>query len=93
MGRADESLTESLRSLDLDPLDLTISHHLGWHYRLARQYEEAIAQLQKTLELDPQMKSVLQLVWDPHRSGKVADDNDLEVFYNDNDSDFKKLLS
>jgi serine/threonine-protein kinase len=52
MSRTDESLAESIRSLELDPLDLTINHHLGWHYRLARQYDQAISQLRMTLEMD-----------------------------------------
>jgi Tol biopolymer transport system component/tetratricopeptide (TPR) repeat protein len=52
MGRFEESLTESLRCLDLDPLDLTMNTHLGWHYLLARQEDQAIEQLKRTLELD-----------------------------------------
>jgi serine/threonine-protein kinase len=52
MGRFEESLTESLRGLDLDPLDLTMNTHLGWHYLLARQEDQAIEQLKRTLELD-----------------------------------------
>ena len=27
--------------------------HLGWHYLYARQYDQAIEQFRKTLELDP----------------------------------------
>jgi serine/threonine protein kinase/Tol biopolymer transport system component/Tfp pilus assembly protein PilF len=52
MGRFEESLTESFRGLELDPLDLTMNTHLGWHYLMARQDDQAIEQLQKTLELD-----------------------------------------
>ncbi len=53
MGRINESLTESKRALELDQLDPNIKTHLGWHYLYARQYDLAIVQLQKTLEMDP----------------------------------------
>jgi hypothetical protein len=35
------------------PLHLVINVHLGWHYLYARQYDQAIAQCRRTLELDP----------------------------------------
>jgi tetratricopeptide (TPR) repeat protein len=53
MGRTEESLAESLRAVELDPLSLVISYHLGWHYLYAGQPDQAIQQLRKTLELDP----------------------------------------
>jgi len=53
VGRTEESLAESKRSLELDPLGLIINTHLGWYYIYARQYDLAIEQLGKTLEIDP----------------------------------------
>jgi serine/threonine protein kinase/Tfp pilus assembly protein PilF len=53
VGRVEESLAESKRALELDPLSLIVSTHLGWHYVFARQYDSAIVQLKKTLEMDP----------------------------------------
>jgi len=53
MGRIEESLAESRRALELDPLVLILNVHLGWHYLYARQYDQAIEQLRKTLEMDP----------------------------------------
>jgi TolB-like protein/DNA-binding winged helix-turn-helix (wHTH) protein/Tfp pilus assembly protein PilF len=53
LGRTDESLAESKRALELEPLNLAIGGHLGWHYLYARQYDQAIEQIRKTLELDP----------------------------------------
>ena len=53
MGRINESLTESKRALELDQLDPNIKTHLGWHYLYAREYDLAIAQFQKTIEMDP----------------------------------------
>jgi serine/threonine protein kinase/Tfp pilus assembly protein PilF len=52
-GRTEESLVESKRCLELDPLDLVINVHLAWHYQFARQYDEAIEQCWKTSELYP----------------------------------------
>jgi serine/threonine protein kinase len=53
MNRIQESLTESVRCLELDPVDVSLNTHLGWHYLFSRQYEEGIDQTQKTLELYP----------------------------------------
>ncbi len=51
-GRTDESLAESKRALELAPLDLPIVVHLGWHYIYSRQYDAAIDQIRKAIELD-----------------------------------------
>ena len=32
VGHVEESLTESRRCLELDPLDLVINVHMAWHY-------------------------------------------------------------
>jgi TolB-like protein/Tfp pilus assembly protein PilF len=53
MGREDESLAHSLRALELDPLNLIINLHLGWHYFYVGENQLAIEQLQQTLELNP----------------------------------------
>jgi TolB-like protein/DNA-binding winged helix-turn-helix (wHTH) protein len=53
LGRTEESLAESKRALELEPLNLVVGIHLGWHYFYARQYDQAIEQFRKTLELDP----------------------------------------
>jgi TolB-like protein/Tfp pilus assembly protein PilF len=52
MGRIEESLAESKRALELDPLGLIMNTHLGWHYMNAHQYDLAIDQFRKTLEMD-----------------------------------------
>jgi tetratricopeptide (TPR) repeat protein len=53
MGRIEEALSESLRILELDPLDVIINVHLAWHYYLAHQFPEAADAARKTLELEP----------------------------------------
>ena len=52
-GRIQESLEESIRAQRLDPLSLIISGSLAHRLYLAREYDRAIVQLQKTIELDP----------------------------------------
>ena len=53
MGRTNESLAESKRALELDQLSLILNTHLGWHYFMAHQFDLAIEQLRKTIEMDP----------------------------------------
>jgi TolB-like protein/Tfp pilus assembly protein PilF len=53
LGRTEESLAQSKRALELEPLQLVVGVHLGWHYLYARQYDHAIEQFRNTLELDP----------------------------------------
>ena len=52
MGRFGESLAESRRAQELDPLDVQISGHLSFHYLRARDYPNAIQAGLQTLELD-----------------------------------------
>lgn len=53
VGREEESLRESKRCLELDPLDLVINIHMAWHYHFSHQYDQAIEQCWKTSELHP----------------------------------------
>jgi len=52
LGRFEESLAESRRGLALDPLDVGMNFHLGFNYFFTSQYDLAIAQVQKTLDID-----------------------------------------
>jgi serine/threonine protein kinase/Tfp pilus assembly protein PilF len=51
VGRVSESLAESQRAIDLDPLDQILQAHLAWHYVFARQYDQAIEQCGRTQEM------------------------------------------
>jgi len=53
MGRNEESLAESKRAQELDPLDPIISIHLAWLYYHSHQYDSTIEQCGKVLELAP----------------------------------------
>src|SRR6266540_1270119 len=52
LGRFDDAIAEGKRAVELDPLSLVINTDLGSNYCYARRYDEAIAQLRKTLEMD-----------------------------------------
>lgn len=53
LARTDRSIAEGKRAVELDPLSLINNADFGWVYFNARRYDEAIAQLRKTLEIDP----------------------------------------
>src|SRR5215472_13212851 len=52
-GRFDEATAEGKRAIELDPLSPVINTDLGHTLINAHHYDEAIAQLRKTLEIDP----------------------------------------
>jgi adenylate cyclase len=51
-GRIEESLIQSKRALELSPFDILLNVHLAWHYLYARQYDQALEQIEKTVEMD-----------------------------------------
>jgi tetratricopeptide (TPR) repeat protein len=53
MGRLHEGMTELKRAQDLDPLSPVITTTLARDFFFARQYDQAMEQLGKTLEMDP----------------------------------------
>src|SRR5258708_34570359 len=53
LGRFDESLAETKKLMELDPVSFTPGEHLAYHYRAARQWDLAIAEYQKSLAMYP----------------------------------------
>ena len=53
MGRHSEAVARMKKSQELDPLSLIISVAIAWAYYMGRQYDEAMKQLRKTVELEP----------------------------------------
>ena len=51
---AEEAIREIHLAQDLDPLSLTLSAEIAWHLYMARDYDRAIEQALRTLELEPQ---------------------------------------
>jgi len=52
-GHQTEAIAEARQALELDPLSPLINDNLGLNYYWAREYEPAISQLKKTLDIDP----------------------------------------
>jgi TolB-like protein len=52
VGRLDESLAESRKLIELDPLDLVNNVHLSWHHYMAREFPAAISEAQRTLAME-----------------------------------------
>ena len=52
VGQSDRAIVEGKRAVELDPLSLIINADLSWIYFNQRRYDEAEAQVRKTLEMD-----------------------------------------
>jgi tetratricopeptide (TPR) repeat protein len=52
-SRFDRAVDEIRTALELDPLSLIVNTHYGWVLYFARQYEEALQQYTRTLEMEP----------------------------------------
>ena len=53
MGRQNEAIAEKKLALELEPLSLIVNFELGLGFYFNRDYDHAIEQLRKTLELEP----------------------------------------
>jgi serine/threonine protein kinase/tetratricopeptide (TPR) repeat protein len=53
MGRHEEAIARMKNGQELDPLSLIINVAVGWALYLGRGYDEAVEQLRRTVELDP----------------------------------------
>jgi serine/threonine protein kinase/Tfp pilus assembly protein PilF len=53
MGRFKEGLIEVKKGEELDPLTMIHSSGIGWCLYFAREYDQAIEQFRRTLEMDP----------------------------------------
>jgi TolB-like protein/DNA-binding winged helix-turn-helix (wHTH) protein/Tfp pilus assembly protein PilF len=53
LGRLEQAVAEARRAEELDPLSVNMKWHVGYILNFARRHDEAIQQLQNTLELDP----------------------------------------
>lgn len=53
MGRHDQAINEVLRAEQLEPLSIVMYHQAGQVYQNARQYDNAMHQYERALEIDP----------------------------------------
>jgi TolB-like protein/Tfp pilus assembly protein PilF len=58
-GRHEDAIAQAKRAQQLEPLSLIVNATLGNRFYYARQYERAIDQLQKTLEMDSRFGAAL----------------------------------
>ena len=67
------------------------SQHNGTKDRLQAIRDSALEAVQQSLQLEPRMRSLLRMVWDPDDPTKISsEENDLEVFHED--VEFRALL-
>jgi Tfp pilus assembly protein PilF len=57
-GRHEEALTEINHAIRLDPLNLKYIENLGQEYEIGKQYDLALEQFKKVVEMDPSFASV-----------------------------------
>jgi len=57
MGRMDEAIAEAKLAQQIDPLSLVMNSALGRVYHFARQYDLAIDQFRKAIDMDPNFAS------------------------------------
>lgn len=65
-GRGEEALAEVQRAIELEPLSLRFSYFRGRILFSMRQYDRAIDQLRKALELDPNFAPAHELLGDAY---------------------------
>jgi serine/threonine-protein kinase len=64
MGRFDEALAQNEKAREVDPLSLIVSSSRAWILMYARDYDAAIDQCHRTLELDADFQHALMvLMW------------------------------
>jgi TolB-like protein/Tfp pilus assembly protein PilF len=52
-GRSEEAIVKMKKALALEPFNVLFNRRLGWIFYRAHEYDRAIEQYQRTLELDP----------------------------------------
>jgi len=66
-------------------------HAQGATDQLGLSRRKVLEAVQQAIDLEPAMRDLIRMTWDPHSPGKWSEDDDLEVFHDD--PDFRKLLS
>jgi Tfp pilus assembly protein PilF len=72
MGRNQESLQESALYVRLDPLSAAANNHLGYYYLATGQYNLAIEQEHKALQIDPNYHDSLGVLGDAYRHKEMG---------------------
>ena len=89
LGRVAESHRESEIALGLAPTDEVINEHMAWHHLMNREYDRAITQAKKAIELDPgfvQAHRILGLAYlytNRHKEACAEFDKGVELSHDD----------
>ncbi|MDE3137175.1 MAG: winged helix-turn-helix domain-containing protein [Acidobacteriota bacterium] len=54
LGRIEEALAEIRKAQELDPLSLVIGTEVAWNLYMARQFDKAVQQARRVLEMEPE---------------------------------------
>jgi TolB-like protein/Tfp pilus assembly protein PilF len=54
-GRFEESMAESRKALELDPVNPIINVHLAWHHLMVRQADKVLEYADRTIHMDPRL--------------------------------------
>ncbi len=73
-GRLDEALIVLERALRFDPVDLWVNEYLADHYMYQREFDRAIKQYYKTLELHPQSRVTHLKLSNPYHKKNMVDE-------------------
>ena len=72
--RIEESLAQSERAAEIDPLNVMLTSCVGWHCLYARRYDQAIARSLQAVEMDPSHFSAHYYVGRAyHQQGRVPE--------------------
>jgi TolB-like protein/Tfp pilus assembly protein PilF len=71
-SRHEESLREIRKAQELDPLSLIINMNVGWMLYFARDYDAAIAQCRRTIDMDPRFPHGHWMLGQAYREKKMA---------------------
>jgi len=74
MGRHSEAIAEITKAEELDPLSMIIYHQAGQTFQAARQYDEALRQYQRALQIRPDFGPTYSAMGDAYRrQGRFSD--------------------
>jgi len=73
LGNADHAVLEIRRAQQLDPLSLNINTSAGWVFNYTRQYEQAMEQCRKALEIDPDYVSAHDCLGESYLAEGMSD--------------------
>jgi serine/threonine protein kinase/tetratricopeptide (TPR) repeat protein len=62
MGRSSEAIAECRKTVEIDPLSLLSNLDLANTYYLAREYDQAVQQANRTLEIDPKYSEAIKTI-------------------------------